>query len=207
MRRAAYKVVTHELATEVDRLTRAASRLCATSPDPALRDHAPWALRTALQELLVRLEVYRPYASGDAAAVVTEEAAAEARAVFTVPEEAGAVSVVRDLALGRAGDGPGHLEFRARFAQTSSALRAKSVEDTGFYRYVPLLSANEVGGNPGSPAVSPRTSTRTARACSATGPRPAPLCRRTTRSAAPTCARPSPCSPSARSAGPTRSRR
>jgi (1->4)-alpha-D-glucan 1-alpha-D-glucosylmutase len=155
VRRAAYKVLTHELAAETDRLTRVAGRLCATSPEPALRDRAPWALRTALQELLVRLEVYRPYASGDAAAVVTEQAAAEARLAFVVPEEAGAVDVVRDLVLGRAGEGPEHVEFRARFAQTSSALRAKSVEDTAFYRYVPLLSATEVGGNPGSPAVSP----------------------------------------------------
>lgn len=155
VRRAAYKVLTHELAAETDRLTRVASRLCDLSPDPALRDRAPWALRTALQELLVRLEVYRPYASGDAASVVTEEAAAEARLAFVVPEEAGAVDVVRDLVLGRHGDGPGHVEFRNRFAQTSSALRAKSVEDTAFYRYVPLLSATEVGGNPGSPAVSP----------------------------------------------------
>jgi (1->4)-alpha-D-glucan 1-alpha-D-glucosylmutase len=154
MRRAAYKVLTHELATEIDRLTRVASRVCATSPEPALRDRAPWALRTALQELLVRLEVYRPYASGDAARVVTEEAAAEARLAFVVPEEAGAVDVVREV-LGRAGDGPAHVEFRTRFAQTASALRAKSVEDTAFYRYVPLLSATEVGGNPGSPAISP----------------------------------------------------
>ncbi|MFF4500828.1 malto-oligosyltrehalose synthase [Streptomyces sp. NPDC001401] len=155
VRRAAYKVLTHELATEIDRLTRVASRLCAAAPDPALRDRAPWALRTALQELLVRLEVYRPYASGDAASVVTEEAAAEARLAFVVPEESGAVDVVRNLILGRHGDGPDHVEFRARFAQTASALRAKSVEDTAFYRYVPLLSATEVGGNPGSPAVSP----------------------------------------------------
>ncbi|MDT7845368.1 malto-oligosyltrehalose synthase [Streptomyces justiciae] len=155
VRRAAYKVLTHELAAETERLTRVAVRLCATSPEPALRDRAPWALRTALLELLVRMEVYRPYGSIDAASVVTEEAAEEARQAFVVPEEAGAVDVVRDLVLGRAGDGPEHLEFRARFAQTSSALRAKSVEDTAFYRYVPLLSATEVGGNPGSPAVSP----------------------------------------------------
>ncbi|MFF7160592.1 malto-oligosyltrehalose synthase [Streptomyces sp. NPDC008086] len=155
VRRAAYKVLTHELATEVDRLTRVASHLCATSPEPALRDRAPWALRMALEELLVRLEVYRPYASGDAARVVTEEHAAEARLAFVVPEEAGAVDVVRDLVLGRFGDGPEHVEFRTRFAQTASALRAKSVEDTAFYRHVPLLSATEVGGNPGSPAVSP----------------------------------------------------
>ncbi|GAA3785960.1 malto-oligosyltrehalose synthase [Streptomyces phyllanthi] len=157
VRRAAYRVLTHELATEVDRLTRVAHRLCVQSPDPALRDHAPWALRTSLIELLVRLEVYRPYASGDASLVVTEEAAAEARAVFTVPEESRAVGTVRNLVLGRAGDGHGldGAEFRARFAQTASALRAKSVEDTAFYRYVPLLSPNEVGGNPGSPAVAP----------------------------------------------------
>ncbi|NUR39541.1 MAG: malto-oligosyltrehalose synthase [Streptomyces sp.] len=155
VRRAAYKVLTHELAAETERLTRVAVRLCATSPEPALRDRAPWALRTALQELLVRLEVYRPYTSVDAASVVTEEAAEEARQAFVVPEEAGAVDVVRDLVLGRAGDGPEYAEFRARFAQTSSALRAKSVEDTAFYRYVPLLSATEVGGNPGAPAVSP----------------------------------------------------
>ncbi|GGM11479.1 malto-oligosyltrehalose synthase [Streptomyces fumigatiscleroticus] len=155
VRRAAYKVLTHELATETDRLTRVAARLCAASPDPALRDRAPWTLRTALQELLVRLEVYRPYASVDAASVVTEKAAAQARSAFVVPEEAGAVDVVRDLVLGRYGDGPDHVEFRARFAQTASALRAKSVEDTAFYRYVPLLSAAEVGGDPGDPAVSP----------------------------------------------------
>ncbi|TDT39871.1 maltooligosyl trehalose synthase [Streptomyces sp. BK208] len=156
VRHAAYQVLTHELATETDRLTRVAHRLCATSPEPALRDRAPWALRTALRELLVRLEVYRPYTTADAAAVVTEEAAAEARLAFAVPEEAGAVDVVRDLLLGRYGDGPDQVEFRTRFAQTASALRAKSVEDTAFYRYVPLLSATEVGGDPGRPAVSAR---------------------------------------------------
>ncbi|MGC0328873.1 (1-_4)-alpha-D-glucan 1-alpha-D-glucosylmutase [Streptomyces sp. SAI-170] len=167
VRRAAYGVVEHELAAELDRLTRVAVRVCAASPDPALRDRAPWALATALRELLVRMEVYRPYGPEDAAVVVTEEAAAEARRAFVVPEEAGAVDVVRDLLLGRYGDNtdgtdgtdgtesPDRVEFRTRFAQLSSALRAKSVEDTAFYRYVPLLSATEVGGDPGVPAVAP----------------------------------------------------
>lgn len=156
VRRAAYKVLTHELATETDRLTRVAARLCAASPDLALRDRAPWALRTALEELLVRMRVYRPYTSGDAGTVVTEEAAAEARLAFVVPEEAAAVDVVRRLLVeppGPVEEGTGLAEFRARFAQTASALRAKSVEDTAFYRYVPLLSANEVGGDPGHPGV------------------------------------------------------
>ncbi|MFD6431962.1 malto-oligosyltrehalose synthase [Streptomyces venezuelae] len=160
VRRAAYKVVTRELAAEVDRLTRAAGAICAAVP--ALRDHAPWTLRTALRELLVRLPVYRPYVSGGDApeTVLTERAADEARTAFSVPEEALAVDVVRDLALGRirpvgeAVEAAGAMvEFRARFAQTASALRAKAVEDTAFYRHAPLLSAAEVGGAPERPAV------------------------------------------------------
>ncbi|MFE6891075.1 malto-oligosyltrehalose synthase [Streptomyces sp. NPDC057694] len=152
--RAADQVVAHGLAAEVDRLTREAVALCA--PDPRLRDHAPWALRTALCELLVRVPVYRPYVSGGDApeTVLTAAAAEDAKTAFAVPEEARAVDVVRDLALGLLGAGPRHEAFRARFAQTSSALRAKSVEDAAFYRYTPLLSALEVGGCPREPAVS-----------------------------------------------------
>ncbi|WP_030842934.1 malto-oligosyltrehalose synthase [Streptomyces hygroscopicus] len=159
VRRAAREVVTHELAAEVARLTRTASRICAA--DVRLRDHAPWALRTAIREVLVRLPVYRPYASvgtppaTDADAVLLHSAAAGAREAFTVPLEARVVEVVRDAALGRLGDGPDHRDFCARFAQTAAALRAKSVEDTAFYRYTPLLSAGEVGGDPGRPAVTP----------------------------------------------------
>ncbi|MDH2391061.1 malto-oligosyltrehalose synthase [Streptomyces sp. HNM0663] len=151
-RRAAYKVITHDLAAEAAALTRMAQRLCAAGS--ARRDHAPWALHRAVRELLVRVPVYRPYREGGAE-VLTAEAARQAKAAFAVAKEAEAVDAVRDLALGRGGDGPLHEAFRARFAQTSSALRAKSVEDLAFYRYTPLLSANEVGGEPGRPAVGP----------------------------------------------------
>ncbi|MGW5697660.1 malto-oligosyltrehalose synthase, partial [Streptomyces asiaticus] len=159
VRRAAHEVVTHELAAEVERLTRTATRICAA--DLRLRDHAPWALHTAIRELLVRLPVYRPYASvggppaSDADVVMLRSAAADAREAFTVAQEAQVVRVVRDAALGVLGDGPDHRDFCARFAQTAAALRAKSVEDSAFYRYAPLLSAAEVGGDPGRPAVTP----------------------------------------------------
>ncbi|MFE2022896.1 malto-oligosyltrehalose synthase [Streptomyces sp. NPDC059499] len=159
VRRAAYRVVTHELAAETEWLTRLAVQAC--SGDPALVDHAPWALHTAVRELLVRVPVYRPYVTAGgpltevAESALPAEAVQEAKAVFSVPQEAAAVDVVRDLALGRLGDGPEHTAFCARFAQTASALHAKSVEDTAFYRYVPLISATEVGGDPGRPAVSP----------------------------------------------------
>ncbi|WP_228988920.1 malto-oligosyltrehalose synthase [Streptomyces sp. DH8] len=159
VRRAAYRVVTHELAAETAWLTRLATAVC--DQDPALRDHAPWALRTAVRELLVRVPVYRPYVTAGvpptriAEETLTDEAVRDAKAVFAVPEEAAAVDVVRELALGRLGGGEEQAAFCARFAQTASALHAKSVEDTAFYRYVPLLSATEVGGDPGQPAVSP----------------------------------------------------
>ncbi|MFJ9572539.1 malto-oligosyltrehalose synthase [Streptomyces bacillaris] len=159
VRRAAYRVATHELASETAWLTRLAASVCAA--DPALRDHAPWALRTAIRELLVRIPVYRPYVTAGveptriAEETLPDDAVRDAKAVFSVPEEAAAVDVVRDLALGRLGDGEEQAAFCARFAQTASALHAKSVEDTAFYRYVPLISATEVGGDPGRPAVSP----------------------------------------------------
>ncbi|MGG2459429.1 malto-oligosyltrehalose synthase [Streptomyces sp. RGM 3693] len=194
VRRAAYEVVEHDLAAEVERLVRTAARIAERVPRPG--DHAPWALRQAVRELLVRLPVYRPYA-GDATdaaraaadAVMLGGAAERARATFRVPEEAGAVDLVHDLALGRftyggngAGGGEGPPDFgavdpdvagfgvvgpppmdpdvagfAARFAQTASALHAKSVEDTAFYRYPVLLSACEVGGDPGEPALEPGT--------------------------------------------------
>ncbi|MFB7215104.1 malto-oligosyltrehalose synthase [Streptomyces sp. NPDC056255] len=159
VRRAAYRVVTHELAAETELLTRLAARICAA--EPALRDHAPWTLRAAVRELLVRMPVYRPYVTAGGACTTTAEetlsdaVVRDAKAMFTVAEEASAVDVVRELALGRLGEGPDRAAFCVRFAQTASALRAKSVEDTAFYRYVPLISANEVGGDPGQPAVKP----------------------------------------------------
>lgn len=171
VRRAAYKVVTHELAAETAALTRLAERVCAA--DPALRDHAPWALRAAVRELLVRVPVYRPYRIGGEEAL-PPAAALGAKAAFAVAEEAEAVEVVRDLALGRLGEGQDHDAFRTRFAQTSSALRAKSVEDTAFYRYVPLISANEVGATREARRSARHCSMRTANDLPATGRPPAP---------------------------------
>ncbi|MFD9727926.1 malto-oligosyltrehalose synthase [Streptomyces sp. NPDC059072] len=110
----------------------------------ALERRAGSELADAVRELLVAYPVYRPY-PGDpepAPAATLERAAAVAGAVAG----ADAVDGVREL-LAR------DPAFAARFAQTSAALRAKSLEDRAFYRYAPLLSATEVGGDPGRPAV------------------------------------------------------
>ncbi|MDT0266306.1 malto-oligosyltrehalose synthase [Streptomyces sp. DSM 44915] len=160
VRRAAYRVINHELAAERERLVRVARRICRAVRPLRHRDHAPWALRTAITELLVRLPVYRPYVTADAPpspvdAALLATAADGAEAAFQVPAEAAAVGTVRELALGRFGDAADQADFRVRFAQVASALRAKAVEDTAGYRYTPLLSAAEVGGDPGMPALPP----------------------------------------------------
>ncbi|RKN38318.1 malto-oligosyltrehalose synthase [Streptomyces hoynatensis] len=160
VRRASHHMLERELAAETARLTRDATAACAADPELRLRDHAPWALRKALVETLVRLPVYRPYATGGRPPAPADEAlltaaAEQARAAFAVPGEAAAVTTVRDLVLGRLDGSREAAAFRVRFGQVASALRAKAVEDTAGYRYAALLSAAEVGGDPGAPALPP----------------------------------------------------
>ncbi|MET9853223.1 malto-oligosyltrehalose synthase [Streptomyces sp. NPDC006450] len=119
----AREVLTGDLAAELATLERLAGE----------------ELAAAVRELLIAYPVYRPY-PGDPqlAPEALERAAARAGA--------GPVAGVRELLLRDPA-------FAARFSQTSAALRAKSLEDRAFYRYAPLLSATEVGGDPGAPAV------------------------------------------------------
>ncbi|MFD6969118.1 malto-oligosyltrehalose synthase [Streptomyces sp. NPDC059949] len=106
----------------------------------ALERQAGPELSEAVRELLIAFPVYRPYPGDpDLPSQALDQAAAAAGP--------GAVAGVRELLLRDPA-------FAARFAQTSAALRAKSLEDRAFYRYAPLLSATEVGGEPGHPAVS-----------------------------------------------------
>ncbi|MEO6712170.1 MAG: malto-oligosyltrehalose synthase [Mycobacteriales bacterium] len=110
-------------------------------------------LRAALRELVACFPVYRSYLRtgeeprpGDVAAL----AAARADAVGRRPDLAEAVGVIVDELLDTSRDS----ELRVRFQQTTGPVMAKGVEDTAFYRYNRLVSLNEVGGDPGSFAMS-----------------------------------------------------
>jgi len=153
-----------ELAAEVERLARAALRAAAELPEAAGRDHAPWAVRAALAATLTAFPVYRPYVvpgeppsaqDTERVTAAAREARAELAADPVTAPYADSAELVRDLALGALGRGPARDEFCARFGQTAAAVAAKGVEDTAFYRWTPLLCANEVGGEPGAPAVAP----------------------------------------------------
>jgi (1->4)-alpha-D-glucan 1-alpha-D-glucosylmutase len=154
---AKWQIVTTSLWAEVVRLGGLAAEIC--HDDVRLRDHTRRGLEEAITELLVGCEVYRTYvvpgqpAPAEAVAVL-EHAAAVAKS--RLPEERHAtVDLIREFALNAAPGDPRRREFVVRFQQTTGPVMAKGVEDTAFYRWFPLSSANEVGGEPDRPVVAP----------------------------------------------------
>jgi (1->4)-alpha-D-glucan 1-alpha-D-glucosylmutase len=112
-------------------------------------------LRRATQRLLWVFPVYRTYGTGDDAPAADEpvrRTAYEAALPLMPPGEA----PVLDLVLGwLAGEGGARAaEAVRRFQQLSAPIAAKGVEDTAFYRHAVLLSANDVGFEPGRMACS-----------------------------------------------------
>ncbi|MFL6204091.1 MAG: malto-oligosyltrehalose synthase [Acidimicrobiales bacterium] len=142
-------VMGHELAAETERLTDLLQRLCRARRRH--RDHTRRDLREALTALAAALPVYRTYVAPGRPTRPEDrrrldDAVAAVRA--SRPDMDGELLDLlhRILTL----DEPGTLEqeLAVRFQQLSSPVMAKGVEDTTFYRYVPLLAVNEVGGDP-----------------------------------------------------------
>jgi len=120
------------------------SAFASTSP---VADASRPALRRVLVELLVHFPVYRTYATA------TERPAADE--TFLAKAVAGAKQTglaaddwLLDLLHRWFGDAAFPAEPLRRFQQLSAPIAAKSVEDTGFYRYGRLLSRNDVGFDP-----------------------------------------------------------
>ncbi|BBD96915.1 malto-oligosyltrehalose synthase [Sphingobium amiense] len=112
----------------------------------------PAMWRRAVERLLWVFPVYRTY--GDGRSAPRDDAAARERAWADVQPHLppGEKSIARQVIDWLAGDGVGDaalaVEAVRRFQQLSAPIAAKGVEDTAFYRYAPLLSANDVGSAP-----------------------------------------------------------
>lgn len=133
------------LATRLNRLSEA-HRLS--------RDFTLNNLRTGLREILACFPVYRTYITGHPVSERDRKfvhyAAAQAKR-RNPAVDAALFDFVRDTllleqppGLSEAGSRLRRL-FVGRFQQASSAVMAKGVEDTAFYRFFPLSSLNEVG--------------------------------------------------------------
>ena len=135
------------LAAELLRIARA---------DRRTRDYTFNTLRRGLAEVAACMPVYRTYIAGRpspqdrryvdwAVARATRRSRAADTTIF---------GFVRQALLGRAPTGaPRSLHARAlgfamKFQQFTSPVTAKGVEDTAHYRYVRLVSLNEVGSDP-----------------------------------------------------------
>jgi len=121
------------------------------------RDFTLNTLRTALREILACFPVYRTYiregrvTERDRQSVCRAVAQAKRRHPAT---NAAVFDFIRDVLLLQwppALDEAGRREremFVGRFQQVTSPVTAKGIEDTAFYRYFPLASLDEVGGDP-----------------------------------------------------------
>ena len=144
------QILREDLASEHQRLTSALWRVA--QEHPTVRDVDDRDIAEALAATIARMEVYRAYVDPQTGRATTEDVERVDRAIDAARPGSRAPTEVFDLvaaaATGRLGSTVAHLDAAARFAQLSSAVMAKGVEDTAFYRYQRLLALNEVGGAP-----------------------------------------------------------
>lgn len=142
------------LATAIHQITRANRRTC---------DFTRPRLRVALAETAAAFPVYRTYlrtgeppSANDRQHIDWAVAGAKRRLGGA---EAAVLDHLRDVLLGEGeavhADAQLRARFIARWQQFTAPVMAKAVEDTAFYRYVRLLSLNEVGGDPRTFGISP----------------------------------------------------
>ena len=147
---AKHEVMAGELAAEVGRLTNQLARIC--EGRRRHRDHTARELRDAVSELIACFDVYRTYVRpGEAPSDADREVLrrARARAAEARPDlDAELLDLLVELAEGRGTTADEH-DLCVRLQQVSAPVMAKGVEDTAFYRYLRLISRNEVGGHPG----------------------------------------------------------
>jgi (1->4)-alpha-D-glucan 1-alpha-D-glucosylmutase len=146
------QVVADILAAEVNRLTEYLASV--VHGHRRQRDYSRSQMRAVLRELIACFPVYRTYVRPEHGAVASADVryvtAACAEALERRPDlPRDLVDFVADVLLLRV-SGERESEFVARFQQLTGPVMAKGVEDTAFYRYFRLTSANEVGADPGA---------------------------------------------------------
>jgi (1->4)-alpha-D-glucan 1-alpha-D-glucosylmutase len=153
-------IIETSLFSELNWLTQALHQL--TRANRRRRDFTRNRLRLALAEVAACFPVYRTYLRADEPAAGMDRqhvdwavAAAKRRLGGS---EATVLDHLREVLLGEGEAATMPVEARQRFVtrwqQFTAPVMAKAVEDTTFYRYIPLVSLNEVGADPSSFGVS-----------------------------------------------------
>jgi (1->4)-alpha-D-glucan 1-alpha-D-glucosylmutase len=154
-------IIETSLYSELSWLMHALHRL--TAANRRRRDFTRNRLRAALAEVAAAFPVYRTYLrAGEPASAMDRQhidwavAAAKRRLGGA---EATVVDHLREMLLGEGeathADPGQRARFLARWQQFTAPVMAKAMEDTAFYRYLPLVSLNDVGADPRSFGLSP----------------------------------------------------
>jgi (1->4)-alpha-D-glucan 1-alpha-D-glucosylmutase len=152
------------LSSELNVLARKLDKI--SEQHRSTRDFTLENLRDALRELIACFPIYRTYLGSEDCAPSAEDErhirAAVAAAKARNPAISGSVfDFLESLLLLRHPDGLDEVQraerrlFVMRLQQFTAPVMAKGLEDTAFYRYYPLASLNEVGGNPRRFGVAP----------------------------------------------------
>jgi (1->4)-alpha-D-glucan 1-alpha-D-glucosylmutase len=123
------------------------------------RDFTLESLRDGLREVLAAFPVYRTYVRSDQSEVDAQDRRQVNIAIREAKLRNPAISesvfdFIQSVLLLEHPNGVDDAQraerqlFAVRFQQLSAPVMAKGVEDTAFYRYYPLASLNEVGGDP-----------------------------------------------------------
>ena len=148
-------IMATSLGAELNVLANGLNRLAKKSR--MTRDYSLTGLRDALANVIAHFPVYRTYVgpkgADDQDRAIIGQAVRGARRAAATPD----LSIYDFLASLLTTDAAGSPGFRpsevVRLARRCSSytgpVTAKSVEDTAFYRWLPLVALNEVGGEPG----------------------------------------------------------
>jgi (1->4)-alpha-D-glucan 1-alpha-D-glucosylmutase len=149
------RIMSVNLASELTVLATDLTRIAAS--DRRSSDFTYNGLREALMDVIAAFPVYRTYVVGqeieDEDLDFIEAAIAVAQMRSSLSDDS-LFTFIADVLTARAArpetsyDRNAVLRFAMRFQQYTSPVMAKSIEDTVFYRYVRLISLNEVGGDP-----------------------------------------------------------
>lgn len=142
-------VIGTSLSSELFRLSYELDRI--SEADYHTRDFTLEAIRQALSEIVAVFDRYRTYLPYDeeTAREVVQLALHRARSRNPVSEPT-VFDFVARVILGDVRDdlAAEREAWVGRFQQYTAPVAAKGVEDTAFYRYLPLTALNEVGGEP-----------------------------------------------------------
>jgi (1->4)-alpha-D-glucan 1-alpha-D-glucosylmutase len=150
------KIVMHAaLASELNVLANALNRIALS--DRHTCDFTVNSLRDAISRIVACFPVYRTYISEDHLSEADQayiKQAVERAKQLSAGSDASVFDFTRDVLLAPKLEEQGAIfrkaaiRFAMKFQQFTSAVMAKGMEDTSFYRYHRLISLNEVGGDP-----------------------------------------------------------